>query len=68
VTWAELIRKLRAAGFTERRTGRGSHRQFIHPVTQKVITVAVHTKKEVGKGLGQRILKDAGLTEKEDEG
>ncbi len=63
MTWAELIRKLKAAGFVERRPGKGSHRQFIHPVTQKVITVAVHSKKEVGKGLEQRILKDAGLKE-----
>jgi predicted RNA binding protein YcfA (HicA-like mRNA interferase family) len=61
VTWAELIRKLKAAGFVEQRTGKGSHRQFIHPGTKKVITVAVHTKKDVGKGLERRILKDAGL-------
>jgi len=26
-----------------------------------VVTVAVHTKKDVGKGLAHRILKDAGL-------
>lgn len=61
MTWAELIRKLKEAGFVEQRTGKGSHRQFVHPVTQKVITVAIHTKKDVGKGLGQRLLKDAGL-------
>jgi len=61
VTWAELIRKLKAAGFVEQRTGKGSHRQFVHPVTYKVITVSVHTKKEVGTGLAQRILKEAGL-------
>ena len=42
-------------------TGKGSHRQFVHPGTKKVITVAVHTKKDVGKGLERRILKDAGL-------
>lgn len=63
MTWAELIRRLKAAGFVERRTGKGSHRQFVHPTRQKVITVAVHTKKEVGKGLEQRILKEAGLKE-----
>lgn len=63
VTWAELIRKLKAAGFVEQRTGKGSHRQFIHPGTKKVITVSVHTKKDVGKGLERRILKDAGLDE-----
>jgi predicted RNA binding protein YcfA (HicA-like mRNA interferase family) len=63
VTWAELIRKLKAAGFIEHRKGKGSHRQFIHPGTKRVITVAIHTKKEVGKGLERRIMKDAGLHE-----
>jgi predicted RNA binding protein YcfA (HicA-like mRNA interferase family) len=61
VTWGELIRKLRAAGYVEQRSGKGSHRQFIHPTTGHVITVAVHTKKEVGTGLANRILKEAGL-------
>lgn len=61
MTWGELIRRLKAAGFVERRAGKGSHRQFAHPTTGKVITVAVHTKKEVGTGLAQRILKEAGL-------
>jgi predicted RNA binding protein YcfA (HicA-like mRNA interferase family) len=61
VTWAALIRKLRAAGFIEHRTGRGSHRQFVDPTTKKVITVAVHTKKDAGSGLAHRILKEAGL-------
>lgn len=61
MTWAELIRRLTAAGFVEQRTGRGSHRQFVHPTSRRVVTVAVHTKKDVGKGLAHRILKDAGL-------
>jgi predicted RNA binding protein YcfA (HicA-like mRNA interferase family) len=61
MTWGELIRKLRAAGFVEQRTGKGSHQQFIHPTRGTVITVAVHTKKEVGTGLARRILKEAGL-------
>jgi predicted RNA binding protein YcfA (HicA-like mRNA interferase family) len=55
------MRRLRAAGFVHRRSGRGSHQQFVHPKTKKVITVSVHTKKEVGVGLAQRILKEAGL-------
>ena len=63
MTWGELIRRLKAAGFVEQRTGKGSHRQFVHPTSQKLITVAVHTKQEVGTGLAQRILKDAGLKE-----
>jgi predicted RNA binding protein YcfA (HicA-like mRNA interferase family) len=61
VTWGELIRKLKDTGYVESRSGKGSHRQFIHPKTGQVITVAVHTKKEVGTGLANRILKDAGL-------
>jgi predicted RNA binding protein YcfA (HicA-like mRNA interferase family) len=44
----------------EHRAGKGS-RQLVHPKTKRVITVSVHTKKEVGTGLAQRILKEAGL-------
>jgi predicted RNA binding protein YcfA (HicA-like mRNA interferase family) len=61
VTWGELVRKLKHAGYVESKSGKGSHRQFIHPKTGQMITVAVHTKKEVGTGLANRILKDAGL-------
>ena len=61
MTWAELIRKLQEYGFEELRTGKGSHRQFWHPLSKKIITVTVHTKKEVGTGLANRILKDAGI-------
>ncbi len=61
MTWGELIRRLKVAGFVEQRAGQGSHRQFVHPRTKRVITVSVHTKKEVGTGLAQRILKEAGL-------
>jgi predicted RNA binding protein YcfA (HicA-like mRNA interferase family) len=63
VTWAELIRKLKAHGFEELRSGKGSHRQFWHPTTKRVVTIAVHTKKEVGTGLLNRIFKDAGINE-----
>jgi predicted RNA binding protein YcfA (HicA-like mRNA interferase family) len=61
VTWGELIRRLKAAGFVEARAGKGSHRQLVHPKTGQVITIAVHTKKEVGTGLAAKILKEAGL-------
>jgi predicted RNA binding protein YcfA (HicA-like mRNA interferase family) len=61
VTWGELIRRLKAAGFVEHRPGRGSHRQLVNLRTGQIITVSVHTKKEVGTGLAARILKDAGL-------
>ena len=55
------MRRLKAAGFVEQRHGKGSHRQLVHPQSGRMITISVHTKKEVGKGLAQRILKDAGL-------
>lgn len=61
MTWSELIRRLKKAGFVERRTGKGSHRQFVNPTTGQIITVSVHTKKEVGTGLASKILKEAGL-------
>jgi predicted RNA binding protein YcfA (HicA-like mRNA interferase family) len=61
VTWGELIRRLKTAGYVEHRTGKGSHRQFVHRGTGRIITIAVHTKKEVGSGLANRILKEAGL-------
>ena len=61
MTWAELIRKLKENGFTELRTGRGSHQQFWNPATKKVVTIAAHTKQEIGKGLLNRILKDSGI-------
>ena len=61
MTWGELIPRLKAAGFVEQRHGKGSHRQLVHQKTGRVITISVHTKKEVGTGLAQRILKEAGL-------
>jgi mRNA interferase HicA len=61
MTWGELIRRLTDAGFIELRTGKGSHRKLLHPATRCLITVSVHTKKEVATGLAKRILKDAGI-------
>ena len=57
---------LKAHGFQELRSGKGSHRQFWNPSTQRVVTIAVHTKKDVGPGLLNRILKDAGIKESKD--
>jgi predicted RNA binding protein YcfA (HicA-like mRNA interferase family) len=60
VTWAEVIRKLKAAGFVEVRKGKGGHRLFKHPETRKEVWVAVHTKKDAGR-LGNRVLREAGI-------
>jgi predicted RNA binding protein YcfA (HicA-like mRNA interferase family) len=61
VTWSELIRLLAQHGFQELRAAKSSHRQFWNPTTKRIVTLSVHTKKEVGTGLLNRILKDAGI-------
>jgi predicted RNA binding protein YcfA (HicA-like mRNA interferase family) len=60
VTWAEVIRKLKAAGFVEVRTGKGSHLLLKHSISGKEVWVAVHTRKDAGR-LGSRILREAGV-------
>jgi predicted RNA binding protein YcfA (HicA-like mRNA interferase family) len=59
VKWSEVIRRLKAAGFVEKRTGKGSHKLFVHPKTGKEVWVTTHGH-DAGS-LGQRILKDAGV-------
>lgn len=61
MTWGELIRRLKEAGFIELRHGKGSHLKLWSPANGRVVIVSVHTKTEVGTGLAQRILKDAGI-------
>ena len=60
MTWGEVIRRLKAAGFVEMRRGKGSHQFFMHPGTKKEVWIAVHTKKDAGQ-LGNRILREAGI-------
>ena len=60
MTWAEVIRKLKAAGFAEVRAGKGSHLLLRHPTSGNEVWVAVHTKKDAGR-LGHRILREAGV-------
>jgi predicted RNA binding protein YcfA (HicA-like mRNA interferase family) len=50
---------LNAAGFVEKRTGKGSHVLFINPRTGKEVWVTMHGH-DAGK-LGNRILRDAGV-------
>ena len=56
----ELIRALERGGFEQARQ-RGSHVRLRHP-DGRVVTVPVHSGKEVGKGLLRKILRDAELT------
>lgn len=60
MTWGEVIRKLKAAGYVEMRSGKGSHRLFKNAASGKEIWIAVHTRKDAGQ-LGNRILREAGI-------
>ena len=59
MTRKEVIRKLKAAGFVEKRSGKGAHRLFVHPATGREIWVTVHGH-DAGR-LGNRILREAGV-------
>lgn len=59
MTSADLIRQLQKAGWTLRAV-RGSHHVFQHPQRPGHLTVP-HPKKDLGKGLVHKILKQAGL-------
>jgi predicted RNA binding protein YcfA (HicA-like mRNA interferase family) len=59
MTSADLIRRLERAGWVLRAT-KGSHHIYVHPRQGGHISVP-HPKKDLGKGLVQKILKQAGL-------
>jgi predicted RNA binding protein YcfA (HicA-like mRNA interferase family) len=59
VSWKEVIGKLKAAGFVEKRAGKGAHRLFVHPATGQEVWVTMHGH-DAGR-LGYRILRDAGV-------
>lgn len=58
--WHELKKKLKKAGFSYYRTGKGSHEIWTNQ-DNKHITVCNHDAKEVGTGLANKLLKEAGL-------
>lgn len=41
--------------------GKGSHRKFLNPVTNKTAIVPHHLNDDLGAGIWNKILKDAGL-------
>ena len=56
----EFIRLLKSKGWFEVRQS-GSHVIMQHPDTEVQLTVPNHGSKEIGKGLQQKIMKQAGL-------
>ena len=60
MTSKEMGSLLKKNGYIEMKGNGGSHRKFQNPITKKTVTVPFHTK-DLGKGLEQAILKQAGL-------
>lgn len=60
MTSKEMARLLKENGFIEIKTNGGSHHKFQNPLTKKTVIVPFHNK-DLGKGLEQTILKQAGL-------
>ena len=61
MTSKEMVKFLLKNGFVEVSGGKGSHRRFQNPVTGRTTQVPFHNK-DLGRGLEQAILKQAGLT------
>ena len=58
--YSELMRLLKRNGWYEVRQS-GSHVIMQHPQNEQQLTVPNHGSKEIGKGLQQKIMKQAGL-------
>lgn len=57
----DLIKLLEKNGWYLDRNAPGSHRIYKHPTIKETIVIPVHGKKDLGKGLLNTILKQAGL-------
>jgi predicted RNA binding protein YcfA (HicA-like mRNA interferase family) len=57
---SELLRLLKRAGWIEERQ-KGSHIKMIHPEKEGFLIIPNHGSNEIGKGLEQKIKKQAGL-------
>lgn len=56
----DMIKLLLKNGFRQVKNNNGSHQKFMNDETKKTIIVPLHSR-EMGKGLEEKILKDAGL-------
>jgi len=61
---SELVRFLKAKGFLEDRQ-RGSHLSLWQPENKIGVTVPLHSGTDLGRGITNRILKDAGITQQD---
>ena len=60
VTARELVRFFQSQGFIEDRQS-GSHLTLYHQEQNITVTIPVHTGCDLGRGLAQKLLKDAGF-------
>ncbi|MEO7193036.1 MAG: type II toxin-antitoxin system HicA family toxin [Vicinamibacterales bacterium] len=60
MTWSEVIRKLKRAGFVQLRSGKGSHLHMVNAKTGQRLVVVYHATQEAGN-LGRRLLREAGI-------
>jgi len=60
LTAKQMVRLLEKNGFIKVKSPDGSHQHFYNPITKRKTTVPIHGE-ELGKGLEQKILKQAGL-------
>jgi len=61
-TPAEVIRKLRRAGFTFDRHAKGSHEIWYHPLTRRRTVIPNHPGRDLPKGTLRAIVEQAGLS------
>lgn len=60
--WSELKKKLKNSGYVFLRDAKGSHEIWHNPKKEgSEIVIANHASKEVGTGLANKIMKQAGL-------
>ena len=57
----KIVKILKKLGFIEIRT-KGSHHFFIHPVSKKSTTIAIHSNEILGVGILKIILRDINLS------
>ena len=65
LTPADVIRKLRRAGFVFDRQAKGSHELWYHPATHRRTVVPNHPGKDLPAGTLRAIIREAGLSVEE---
>jgi len=65
MTSAELIRKLKRAGFQFDRQAKGSHEVWYHPATKRRAVIPNHPGRELATGTLRAILRESGITPRE---